>query len=263
MPDTDRAWNRFGADDPYFGVLTKDGYQKGQFDQAAREAFFRSGQDYVGMVLELARRHVGAGTRFHRVLDFGCGVGRLAFAFAPHADEVIGVDISTGMLAEAKRNATEFGVHNTQWALSDDNFSHVTGGFDLIHTFITLQHLAPARGYRMVSQLIGRLQTNGIGIVHLTYATASRTPLARRLLTAFYERVPYAYVVRNLIKRAPWDTPQMHMSRYNMSHILRLLQEADCHDIHVRFTEASHYNFPVYGAILIFRKERQDVTTHS
>lgn len=40
-----------------------------------------------------------------RVLDFGCGIGRLAIALAPDAAEVIGIDVSPGMTAEAARRA--------------------------------------------------------------------------------------------------------------------------------------------------------------
>jgi 2-polyprenyl-3-methyl-5-hydroxy-6-metoxy-1,4-benzoquinol methylase len=263
MPYTDKVWERFGLDDPYHAVLTKDKFLKDHFDQAAREAFFRSGQDYAAMVLNLAERHLCAGTHFNRVLDFGCGVGRLSLAFALHADEVIGADISSGMLAEAKRNADEFGACNTQWVLSDDNLTRVTGDFDFVHTFITLQHLSPERGYRMVHRLVGRLRQGGIGILHLTFANASRTPMARRLLTTLYEKVTFIYTLRNLLKRLPSNTPQMHMSRYDLSRIMRLLQEAGCHDLHLRLTEASHYGYPVYGAIILFRKEPLDVTNHS
>ncbi len=41
-----------------------------------------------------------------RVLDFGCGIGRVAAALAPHAREVIGVDVSKGMIAQARARAS-------------------------------------------------------------------------------------------------------------------------------------------------------------
>jgi methylase of polypeptide subunit release factors len=132
MPNTDKAWERFGQDDPYYAVLPTDEFLKDRFDQAAHEAFFRSGQDYAAMVLGLVERFLSAGTHFNRILDFGCGVGRLTLAFALHADEVVGVDISSGMLEEAKRNADAFGAHNTQWVLSDDDLTRVTGDFDFV-----------------------------------------------------------------------------------------------------------------------------------
>ena len=100
------------------------------------------------------------------------------------------MDISSGMLEEAKRNADAFGAHNTQWVLSDDDLTRVTGDFDFVHTFITLQHLLPERGYRIVQRLVGRLRHRGIGILHLTYANASRTPIARRLLPRLRHDLP-------------------------------------------------------------------------
>lgn len=41
------------------------------------------------------------------VLDFGCGIGRVARALAPIAREVTGIDLSANMIAEARRRATQ------------------------------------------------------------------------------------------------------------------------------------------------------------
>ena len=38
-----------------------------------------------------------------RVLDLGCGIGRVAIALAPRAAEVVGIDVSPAMVAEAAR----------------------------------------------------------------------------------------------------------------------------------------------------------------
>lgn len=40
-----------------------------------------------------------------RVLDFGCGIGRVAAALAPEARSVIGIDVSAGMVAQARGRA--------------------------------------------------------------------------------------------------------------------------------------------------------------
>jgi hypothetical protein len=77
-----------------------------------------------------------------------------------------------------------------------------------------------------------------------------------------YERVGFIYTLRNLLKRLPSDTPQMHMCRYDLSRVMLLLQEAGCHELHLRLTEASHYGYPVYGAIILFRKESLNLTKH-
>ena len=47
----------------------------------------------------LARAYLRPGAA---VLDLGCGIGRLAAALAPHAERVLGVDVSPAMVAEAR-----------------------------------------------------------------------------------------------------------------------------------------------------------------
>lgn len=39
------------------------------------------------------------------LLDFGCGIGRLAVALAPCCGKVVGIDLSPGMIAEAEQRA--------------------------------------------------------------------------------------------------------------------------------------------------------------
>jgi ubiquinone/menaquinone biosynthesis C-methylase UbiE len=47
-----------------------------------------------------------------QVLDIATGTGFTALAFAPHVASVIGLDVSTGMLAEARARAEEQGISN-------------------------------------------------------------------------------------------------------------------------------------------------------
>ncbi|WP_188311857.1 class I SAM-dependent methyltransferase [Salinarimonas soli] len=50
------------------------------------------------------------------VLDVGCGIGRLGARLAPHVGEIIGLDISPGMIAEAERRCAA--VPNLRFAVS-------------------------------------------------------------------------------------------------------------------------------------------------
>ncbi len=52
-----------------------------------------------------------------RVLDFGCGIGRLPSALADEAADVLGLDVSAGMVEEARRRAG--GRPNLRFARSD------------------------------------------------------------------------------------------------------------------------------------------------
>ncbi|UOQ52835.1 class I SAM-dependent methyltransferase [Hymenobacter cellulosivorans] len=49
------------------------------------------------------------------VLDVATGTGFTALAFAPHVQSVVGLDVSTGMLAEAQKRQQEQGIANVTW----------------------------------------------------------------------------------------------------------------------------------------------------
>ena len=54
--------------------------------------------------------------RRKRVLDLGCGDGRLALGVAPYAKRVDGIDPDSEAIAAAKRNARQAGVRNVRFA---------------------------------------------------------------------------------------------------------------------------------------------------
>lgn len=56
-------------------------------------------------IIELFGLHPG-----HTILDIGCGTGRHAIELAKRGMHVTGVDLSTGMLAEARKGALEAGI---------------------------------------------------------------------------------------------------------------------------------------------------------
>ena len=69
-----------------------------------------------------------------RALDVATGTGFTALAFAPHVAQVIGLDVSSGMLAQARKNAAEQHIPNAEFQegpaehlpFPDDSFDLVT-----------------------------------------------------------------------------------------------------------------------------------------
>jgi SAM-dependent methyltransferase len=94
-------------------IPTGDEYQK-RFDSLAA-----SGTDVHGEAT-LVRSYAPA-----RVLDAGCGTGRVAIELARHGIEVVGVDVETKMLDTARRLAPELEWRQGDLAtadLGDDEF---------------------------------------------------------------------------------------------------------------------------------------------
>ena len=54
---TDRDWEKWGMDDPYFGVISLDEYRNRNLSEPGRAAFFRSGEEHVETLLDTIRTH--------------------------------------------------------------------------------------------------------------------------------------------------------------------------------------------------------------
>ena len=170
--DTDVQWRQWGERDPYFGVITQDRFRRQNLTTEALEEFFHTGRSHAQGILRRCRRQFGADFAPRRLLDFGCGVGRLLVAFGELVPEVVGVDISEAMLAEARRNCDVRGQGKVQLRMSDAELSQVEGDFDLIHSVIVFQHIEPIRGTALAGKLIDKLRPGGIAVLHFTYAKA-------------------------------------------------------------------------------------------
>jgi len=259
---TDAEWEKWGQQDPYFGVITWDKFRADKLDDAARAEFFSFGQRHVENVLTSCRKYIDPQFTPTRVLDFGCGVGRLVVPFAAIAAEVVGVDVSPSMLAEARRNCDERGLANVVLELSDDQLSRVQGDFDLVHTVIVLQHIEPVRGRQIFKRLVELVRPGGIGALHLTYGKAffpdtfgqppapppppppvappppAPTPsLLRRLLGRVPPAPPVAAPAPVVEAPAPGGDPQMLMNAYNLSEIAFLLQTAGIAKFDAEFSD--------------------------
>lgn len=101
------------------------------------QEFLQTGQSVVGRYRQILSR-LGAPAHFDRLLDFGCGIGRLTLAWAPHANRVIGVDVSPPMIVKRKggyRLRAELVLNTTaDLKISEDD------SFDLIFSHI-VQHI--------------------------------------------------------------------------------------------------------------------------
>ncbi len=82
---------------------------------------------------------VGAGTR---VLDVGCGVGRWSRLLAARGADVLGVDLSPTMIAQAQRRAVAEGVADRcRFRVQDVSNLDTGEQFDLVLGVTVLQHI--------------------------------------------------------------------------------------------------------------------------
>ncbi|MCR0983330.1 class I SAM-dependent methyltransferase [Roseomonas populi] len=78
------------------------------------------------------------------VLDLGCGIGRVAAALAPHCRSVLALDVSAGMIEEARRRHGH--LPNLRFATTPGTglAGHPAAGFDLILAVDSFPYLVQA-----------------------------------------------------------------------------------------------------------------------
>lgn len=236
----------------------------------ALEDFFGSGHAHVDHVLRCCRKYFDPTFAPDRVLDFGCGVGRLLFRFAEIAREVVGMDVSASMLAEAWKNCEVRDVQNIFLVLSDDTLSAAEGKFALVHSSIVLQHIEVRRGRALFAQLVDKVQAGGVGAIHVTFGwdahpesfgvppELAEAPLppsrvfsqakanVRRLLDPLGGQ-------QTKVAASPESAnpdPEMQMNYYNLSELSFILQRAGVQRFHTEFTDHGG----ALGAMLYFQK---------
>lgn len=186
--DTDKDWVRVAEQDPFWGVLSHEEYRKDAMDAVRLEQFMASGEQFVANLFALIRKHLAPQFAPRRALDLGCGVGRLVIPMAKRVSEAVGVDVAPAMLDLCRKHATQAGVSNLSLCESDDRLSKVEGEFDLVNSYIVLQHVPPARGYRLIQSMIDRLAIGGVGSIQLTYAKSRKFLVHEQPKALFYRR---------------------------------------------------------------------------
>ena len=244
--DSDQSWEAFGRDDPYYGVFSQPKYHGSELPENVAEEFFATGERHVEQVMQDLAWLPG-GFRRGRILDFGCGVGRLLIPFARQFEEAVGIDVSVSMLKRARHHVDEAQLSNVTLLRSDDEVTRLKGEFDLIHSFIVFQHIPTGRGMRIARNLIALLREGGVGALHFTFGPRTS---ARYLMHRMQARAPLAHNLANLIRGRPWSTPMMQTNYYEMNRVLSMLMDMGCHYTAMRATSHSGQR----GAMVYFRR---------
>jgi SAM-dependent methyltransferase len=163
MTDLDElraVWETEGTDDPLFAVLHVPGRAKDDAEPWREDDFFATGREAIGYILGCVRGtdlEMGLAT----ALDFGCGVGRLSRALAEQFENVVGVDISSAMLAEARRlnagRSIDFVLN-----IRPDLSVLADSSFDFVVSLLVLQHMEPRYGEGYIREFCRLLSPHGV-----------------------------------------------------------------------------------------------------
>jgi 2-polyprenyl-3-methyl-5-hydroxy-6-metoxy-1,4-benzoquinol methylase len=227
MQGTDKAWELWGRLDPYYGVVTDDKFKRANLN-GNREEFFASGEEYVRDLIAKMRNSFGT-PPFRRALDFGCGVGRLTIPLANRFSEVVGVDVSESMIAEAQLNCSQFNVSNISFVKSDDKLSGLSGSFDFINSYVVLQHISRPRGMKFIERLLGMLSVGAVAMLHVSLERRLSPKGAAKYFAKHH--LPGARLVFNILRGERLARPSMKMSEYSLVNVIELFGKCGIPDV--------------------------------
>jgi ubiquinone/menaquinone biosynthesis C-methylase UbiE len=209
-----RDWVRLGEQDPLWAVYVAEDKRGGRWDP---DSFLSTGRSDVAAAVEWLSS-LGVCPPWGRVLDFGCGAGRLSQALAAHAGEVVGVDVSPPMLAAARRLDPPA---NCRFVLNDasDLALFPSGGFDLVYSELVLQHLPAAVISGYLKEFVRVLAPGGVALLQCTTRPLwTFKGLVWRLVPGRLVRLAQRVVLR-------YPAP-MRMTRFSPSRVRKVVASA-------------------------------------
>jgi cyclopropane fatty-acyl-phospholipid synthase-like methyltransferase len=154
-------------------VVTSDDFRPDRIGETHEEFYATGGRNVATLLRTLARNGIDA-SRLGRVMDFGCGVGRLTLALAKEFRHVDAVDVSSSHLAVAREAIARQGVANVTAHLLEtiDGVTRLPR-VDLVYSVIVLQHNPPPVIHALFAGLLGRLEPGGVAVIQVpTYLPA-------------------------------------------------------------------------------------------
>ena len=190
-------WNTLAELDPLWTILSDPEKKFGKWDSGE---FFTTGEREAERVLAMCRSHalnVSSG----KLLDFGCGVGRMTRAFSNFFASCVGIDVSNNMVSLAKRFNTD--RPQCDFIVSDNvQLPFASKSFDFVFSVLVLQHLPTKKMIlNYIAEFIRIAKDNGVVVFQLPNEVPlrRRIQLRRRLWSLLaFAGLPHTWLFKNL-----------------------------------------------------------------
>ncbi len=218
-----------------WAIITRPGMEGGKWD---KESFFETGRKEINRTiryLQLKSIQIPKG----RALDFGCGIGRLTQALAPHFDQVYGVDIAPAMIEMAMQH-NQFGDKCKYFLNEVDDLSLFEDqSFAFIYSNITLQHMEPRYAKKYIVEFLRLLAPGGKLLFQLPseLVIPEKSSLGMRvrigLRRVFGNSLNHIYNTLKQLKNKFRNEPHMEMYGLPKEEVCKLLTGSGIHIIDI------------------------------
>ena len=126
-------WDAKARENPMFYIHSVLDYE-----HPDEESFWSSGADNLDKTLDAFGVSIGPGDK---VLEIGCGIGRMTRAIAARAHQVTGLDVSAEMIERARTALSDLANVNLLVGNGSDLADVGDASMDVVYSFIVFQHI--------------------------------------------------------------------------------------------------------------------------
>jgi SAM-dependent methyltransferase len=171
------TWTRLGNEQPHWSVLSADQF-KPEHIAKNEDAFYGSGAADTATLIAALHRHGFAPEQLPRILEYGCGLGRVTAHLAHAFNSVVACDISPSHIQKAKETVCMTGAANVAFRLVGLPEFGMHDNFDLWYSRLVLQHNPPPIIAMILRRAFVQLVPGGVAVFQVpTYAVGYRFTL--------------------------------------------------------------------------------------
>ena len=248
-------WEAFAAREPHFAVLTAPRFLQANLTPAHEREFFASGEAIVAWMLDVIDAALVPEFAPMTILEYGCGIGRLALPLARRPGSVTAVDRSPAMLARARQEAERHQLQHITFDKPAVVFDRPRT-FDLVVCYHVLQRLPRHHAFALARRLCGSIAPGGVGVFQWPYRAHDALPV--RVSRWAREHVPMVNVAVNTARGKPVGDPFIPTHVFDLPEMLAVFDDPSFRATHVAL---EHHEGLDYAILFAERRLEADPRT--
>src|SRR4051812_3527224 len=223
-------WDAFAAREPHFAVLTAPRFLQANLTPEREREFFASGETTVSWMLRVIDAALIPEFAPMTVLEYGCGIGRLALPLARRPGSITAIDNSPSMLARARQEAERQQLAHIAFETPETLFS-APRSFDLVVCYHVLQRMPRHEAVALARRLFAMIAPGGVGVFQWPYRSHDSAIVHASRWTR--EHLPGVNAAVNAARGKPAGDPFIPTHVFDLPEMLAVFDHAGVRATHV------------------------------